>query len=826
MKNRVYLTQSSHMDLFWMGRMERCMELGAEIIDDAVKDLEANPNKYFLIETVRFLEFYLDKHPEKKEIVRKLMQSGHLEVGAAYVDRLENHHDGESLVRNAIYGKKVLHEMLGIDTDIAAHPDLPGLCEQTPQIYHKCNIRYYTFSRGYRKGARFIWSALNERDEIEAYNYPVHYSYYNYHEVFENLNDIRQAISDPNPLICFSAGDLGYYGTFIRPDDVRVTNDSIVKELQEKYPELDIRYSGVHDALESMSSDDLPVYSGECPSKWGTYGSATNVESFQQDKKLSALLADAEKIDAFCSLLHIPTDSFEMMYPFCLMQKPHMLRDYYDSKIKPKSISDWIEFAWRLQIITQDHNYGGIDGVCSAFDRKIYKKIGIEIAENIIQYCMERLSSSVQGDWDKIAVNVCNWDVTGKIYMDHIETGTRVEDSHGNVYITGMDKEGVYFQPTIKALSYETFFITHKIENNLTGENSPAIWQEDSYIVITNSFYKVIFDKKLNGITSIIDRENGKELLGEQPVGIFTLFEDYSNDVHELAEKKNIIDTTRERHSEIKTGVDSQAVWLSWTTHILDSKVLVKLELNRVKKEFTITPEIYWVGHDNSQLRFSFGLNPEFQDLYYGVPYGIQKYGNYMQGAEPTNPSDEISMPLFHEYREVQGWYGLQGDGNGICISTNQSSVAFCQKNEIEMVLVRDVVSCGDADVMMDNHGHHIFRFACTSFNNNSITETDKFYKASVEAAHPFLTCGRKKEGKSVLPAGGTVLTVNGGILSVLQRNDEGYLARIFSVTKKEKKLSIQKNGAQVQLKHCNLLKEEINEDSVMRFGDIKTVLF
>lgn len=818
------MTQSSHMDLFWMGRMERCMELGADIIDHAVADLESNPDKYFLIETVRFLEFYLDKYPEKKPIVKKLMQNGQLEVGAAYVDRLENHHDGESLVRNAVYGKKMLNELVGLDSEVAAHPDLPGLGEQTPQIYSKCNVKYYTFARGYKDGARFIWSALNGKDSIVAYNYPVHYSYYDYHKVFDNLDKIRNAISDENPLICFSAGDLGYYGTFIRPDDVRENNDSIVEKLKTEYPDIDIEYSSVDKALNSMKSCDLPIYSGECPSKWGTYGSATNVESFQQDKRLSALLIDAEKLVAFCGLLHISTEKFAMDYPFCLMQKPHMLRDYYDSKIRPRSISEWIEFAWRLQIITQDHNYGGIDGVCSAFDRKIYKKIGIEIAENIIEYCMEQIKLSVKGSWDKLAINLWNWDITQKIYLDGFDAAGKVEDSNGNIYSTGSDEKGIYFQPVIKALSYETYRVLPDSESDTEIEE--YVHQETSKVILSNSHYNIVFDRAVNGIVSIYDKEMGNELLGDSPVGIFKLLEDNSNDVHEVNYDKPLIDSTLGKNAEVETGYDYQAAWLIWTTQIGDSKAQVKVELNNVKKEFSIIPQIFWVGCDNSQLRFTFGINPVFTDLYYGVPYGIQKYGNYMYGSEPTNPSDEISMPLFHEYREIQGWFGAQADRAGISICSNQSAIAFRNNNEIEMVLIRDVVSCGDGDVMMDNHGKRTFWFIGTSFKDDDLVYNDKYYKESLAASHPVPVCDGKQSEAGTLDGHGEVLQVTGGILNVLQKVDEKYYARIFSASKEAPVISVCMGEESLKLQHCNLLNEMIDEDSVMKFGDIKTVSF
>ncbi len=103
------------------------------------------------------------------------------------------------------------------------------------------------------------------------------------------------------------------------------------------------------------------------------------------------------------------------------------------------------------------------------------------------------------------------------------------------------------------------------------------------------------------------------------------------------------------------------------------------------------------------QLRMNIGFNISEHEIYYGVPYGIQRFGNYMEGVYPFNPT-EISNELFEEYREVQGLFILQNPEYGVSVSTNQSSFAF-EESTIEAVLVRNVRSCGDNDMQIPNFG-------------------------------------------------------------------------------------------------------------------------
>ncbi|MEA4899551.1 MAG: hypothetical protein VB065_02710 [Eubacteriales bacterium] len=822
MKRIVNCTQSAHLDLFWMARMDRCMDMGAQIIEDAVVDLLADAGKYFFVETVRFLEYYLDRRPERLQDVRNLMRRGQLEVGACYTDRLENHHDGESLVRNVLYGKRVLKALTGMDSGIVAHPDLPGLAEQTPQIYRQAGVRYYTFARGYCDGARFRWAAPNGEWMI-AYNYPIHYSYYDYDRLYDRLDAVERATQSDAPLISFSAGDLGPYGTFQRPGHPREKSADILAEFNRRDKAREFRFAGVEETLRAMPEDNLPTYSGECPCKWGTYGSATNVTSFQQDKRLSAALTDAEKLLALLSLNGICADQFTMPHPFCLLERPHMLRDYYDAKVRPQNAREWLDFAWRLQLVTQDHNYGGIDGAASAFDRMVYKKVALDVAERLTAHGMHKLCGAIDAGAGVVALNTLNWKRVGRVNLSG-EAGVfdAAIGADGAVYPIARDARGCYFEPELDALAYGHFRIE---ERPAPAQTEDGIWETDRDVTLQNRYYTAVYGKAEGGLVRLVDRESGLNLLGETPLGVFSLYADPSNDVHELNHQKTLLDTTLGKPLAVKFGQDSLCAWLRWTGEVCNSKVCVTLRLSSGRKAFSIVPEVYWPGCEQSQLRLSFGLNPALDGLYYGVPYGIQRFGNYMPGSEPTNPSDEISMELFREYREVQGWFAVQGKAGGVSFGTNHSSFALRPGNDFELVLIRDVVSCGDVDVMMDNHGHQTFAFEGTSFVHDDVTVNDLYYRRALELSHPFLSMEKSDQDIGVMSATGTLLTAQGGILSVLAADQDGCTARAYSVRQAPERLAFALNGRPLRQTVCDMLGNPAVQDAKLRYGDIRTLV-
>lgn len=822
MKKKIYITHSAHLDLFWMGTIEQCMSDGAEIINDAVEDMASDSGKYFVVESVRFLEYYLSKYPEKTELVKKLIKTGQLEVGACYTDRLENHHDGESLVRNVQYGKKLLKRLTGHDTKISAHPDLPGLAEQTPQIYKKCGVDYYLFARGYHDGGRFRWKALND-DCITAYNYPIHYTYYNFHELLNNIPEVQQAIQSDVVLISCSAGDLGQYNTFINQEDCRVNLTEMLDEYNKQDHPYELILGSVQNTLEKMPAASLPYNYGESPCRWGTYGSATNVSSFRQDKILSARLSDAEKLLALCRLEGIDCSELKISHPFKKYASSHSIRNYFDKKSEPSTLNEWIDFAWRLQLVTQDHNYGGIGGIASDFDRYVYKTCAMEIIESIFSFCTCKLAAKVGCHGDFIAFNTLNWNRSGKIFLPNPVSGPYAAMDHeGNYFPVVTDSEGSYFIASVPSMGYKCFRLVETSVRSSVGN----ITETAKEVVLENSSYRLTVNKDLGAITQIYDKSLELELTGNSFIGIIDAYEDNSVDVHEELYDKPLMDSTRNAPKNIIYGENELSTWVRITTEICNSKVELTVTLNNLEKEISLSPVIYWTGVKNTQLRMHLGLASSLDNLYYGVPYGIQTFGHYMEGANPANPHDEISDALFDEYREIQGWFALEKDSRGISVSTDHSSFAFKKKNEMEAMLIRTVQSCGDSDVTVSNHGRQAFHFYLTSYEGTSVLKDDRYYKKSWSCQHPFYVAPIESSPFDGSPSGNFLKVSEDGILSVLSEENHSYTARFFSVSTTPGKIAVYSGPKPLPVTAVDLLGNPCEDDISLSFGDIKTVTF
>ena len=138
---------SSHLDLFWLGNYKTCLERGAEIIRQYVERCMAASDETFLVDTVVFAEYFLQRHPELRSAFLQLVREGRFEIGSAYVDRWETLILGESLIRNVQLGKQWCRQVLNIENPVATHPDLPSMTPQIAQIYAQAGLRYYVTSR-------------------------------------------------------------------------------------------------------------------------------------------------------------------------------------------------------------------------------------------------------------------------------------------------------------------------------------------------------------------------------------------------------------------------------------------------------------------------------------------------------------------------------------------------------------------------------------------------------------------------------------------------------------------------------------------------------
>lgn len=784
-KTKVYVMHSSHLDLYWIGAQADCLEQGAMIIDKALTRAEKEPTFHFLIETARFLEYYADAYPMRLPALREAFACGQFEMAASYSDRLENHVDGESLVRNALYGRKIIRKVLGIDCDVCCHPDLPGFAEQTPQIYKKSGIRYYLSARGFKTGARFHWLGL-DNSSIIMYNIPGHYAYYNVDTVVAAFEETKRTIGSDVILLGCSAGDMGAAGTFVAKVDGKAKVydiDVFLQEVGGRYPQYAFELANARQVLGNMPKEGLASLRGEYPSRWGHHGSAMNVQFYQLDKQVDRALMDAEKLTTLCAILGKPVSIAMTRHPLRDPGGNGGKRRYWDLEITPDSITGWIEYAWRLQLTTQDHNFGGVEGAQTEFDRIIYKRAALKIADAMIEESLQTLSLLCDAGVDTVTVtNTMNWVRNETVTLPDMEMDAGREyvaiDAEGERVPVVHSADGWQFLargiPSVGMKSYRVEPGTAPLAAGAQVIDLPET------LTVQNTYYCLVVDKRSGVVDSFFDREDQREWMqGGNVLDIVALRDDSLGGSERNAEKETL-DTSRKNVRAVRVRrADNLATQIEIITEVLDVKVYQTLTLPNDKKQMTIQLDYNWPGTPDVQLKMALVRRGDESRITYGVPYGAQVYGEYLETDSLRFGNDEISYELFNRYREVQGFFAVEENGSFLSVASNQSAYDFIPGGAY-VLLARDVRNGAEQDYRFTNQGQTSFAFVFTTGKGSWTQATRVMW----ERQHPVYVRSGQGNGKTLCTK--SWLDTNGiGVLTVLAPSVDGsgVLARLYNPT-------------------------------------------
>ncbi|MHC4445252.1 MAG: glycoside hydrolase family 38 N-terminal domain-containing protein [Planctomycetota bacterium] len=119
------------------------------------------------------LRYFLDRYPEEGDFLRQMIKEGRIDLPGDVTGGLEmTMSQGESIVRNFVYGKVQQERLLGIQTDspFGWNIDNYGVCQQLPQILRKCDRKLLIIGSGHdlhtpyrpdiEKKADFIWEGI------------------------------------------------------------------------------------------------------------------------------------------------------------------------------------------------------------------------------------------------------------------------------------------------------------------------------------------------------------------------------------------------------------------------------------------------------------------------------------------------------------------------------------------------------------------------------------------------------------------------------------------------------------------------------------------
>ena len=144
----VHLIGHAHIDVAWLWTLKDTARKCGKTFATTLRLMEEFPEFKFAQSQPYLYELTKQQYPEIYKLIKQRITEGRWEpVGAMWVETDCNLPNGESLVRQILFGKKFFKEEFGINAKIAWLPDSCGFVWSLPQILKKSGIDYFYTSK-------------------------------------------------------------------------------------------------------------------------------------------------------------------------------------------------------------------------------------------------------------------------------------------------------------------------------------------------------------------------------------------------------------------------------------------------------------------------------------------------------------------------------------------------------------------------------------------------------------------------------------------------------------------------------------------------------
>ena len=161
---KIFVVSNTHWDREFRFSFEKTRYKLLRMMDTLVEILENDKDYHsFILDGHTLLvEDYLEMRPENTETVKRLISEGRIIIGPYYTLSEQFSISHEALVRNMIYGRKLMEKYGAKPIKTAYTPSSWGQTGQYPQILKDFGIEYMMFYRGISHDeapAEYVWEA-------------------------------------------------------------------------------------------------------------------------------------------------------------------------------------------------------------------------------------------------------------------------------------------------------------------------------------------------------------------------------------------------------------------------------------------------------------------------------------------------------------------------------------------------------------------------------------------------------------------------------------------------------------------------------------------
>lgn len=503
----IYAAGNSHIDLAWLWRWRETVEVVKQTFSTILDNMEEYPDIVYVQSSAQYYKWMENYYPQVFERIKKRVKEGRWEiVGGMWVEPDCNLIDGESFIRQILYGKRYFKEKFGVDVKIGWNPDSFGYNWSMPQFFKKSGINaFITQKISWNDTTLFpyflFWWEGPDGSRILTYFPPTGYSsQLRAERMLGGLKQFEKNTGFNKLLILYGLGNHGG-----GPNRKMLNRVKGYRE-QNIFPKL--KYTSVANFLNQLKKKNLkslPVWKDELYLEYhrGTY--TTQAETKKFNRKSEVLLANTEKASSLAYLLgkEYPNHNLKNSWETVMMNQFHDILP--GSGIAPV-YRDAKEFYLEVQYVLQK-----------------------ALKESLLQLAQKIDTNNGQKGTPLLVFNPLSWTRTGvvkvKLPAELQEKVTvfdeKREEIQSQIIISKDGNSLCFIARNVPALGYKIYKIKKgqgaNFKNSLNVEKT----------ALENRFFKITLHPETGNIISIFDKSEKKEVLSPEACGNeLQLFED------------------------------------------------------------------------------------------------------------------------------------------------------------------------------------------------------------------------------------------------------------------------------------------------------------
>ncbi|MFW9847118.1 MAG: alpha-mannosidase [Candidatus Thorarchaeota archaeon] len=727
-----------HFDNSRIQTYEHNISIASWNVKSILDYLEVDTSHSFCLDQVTLLEGFKRLFPNYWDSLHQRVLEGRIEiVGGTYVMPDFIIPDGESIVRQFLFGTRFIREELGVDVKTGWAIDSSGHCSQMPQILRQCGIDSYFFWRGmpYDSPTEFVWKGL-DGSRVNAVWMPNGYDSSAW--LSENLRD---AYSNLLKVVESSGRKASSHNVLIPVGGELVPPlphlADIVSQWNTTFPDMRMSIVTPREFTEKLKAvqASLPMISGElssgrfAPSRSG--GLSTRVKLKQKNRQLETLLYLSELYLSFCG-------NYE----------------------KTQSL----ESAWLILLFNQDHNIirGTIADEPYQLAERRYNQ-ALEQAEEALEYTVSEFASKISRDPSRpsfVVFNPLPWvrsDVVRiAVNLSRIETSYfEIHDPKGaSVKYQIMNEPSASGPAEITLIAKDMPSLGYRVYTVVPSDKPPVFessirtgrnWIESDDLIIE-------FDDFSGAITRVYDKKNQFEAL--RGAGNYLTMESDVGDLYRyarssLSDEESVLSSLR--HSGNLRFLESGP--LRTTVEVesdsKEGKVIQHVVLYEDLRRVDLETEIDFNGR-SKRIRLNYPLTVFSESVATGSQFGAET-----RRSTPPDPKDwiDVNQGLFSGL----DWVDCSGPEFGVCLSAIGLHEFQFQDGLLSVTLLRSIeqLSHGRDDDVIESKtalesGTHSFRLSL--FPHKGSWREAQTWRAAAEHRIPLIGYPLDGEGGSLDP--------------------------------------------------------------------------